>query len=594
MGTNLQTFPIQFKGGLISNMTPLALGAQAIGAATILQNFEPDKEGGYSKMKGYAKYSSTAVPGAGSILGLKVVSSGRVIASRKVDAAAVTALQTVTANVNGAVSSSANVAVDGNSGTIAVGQTVTGTGISTTVKVQTVTNQNNIVLDTAVNLSNDVALTFGTIGTADLNKTAYYYSTGTTWTYLHHGASTNTEKSRHASFNFTGDEKTVFVDGKNFPVAYNKSGNTMSEITGSTDAQAASSVAIFKNTAFYAKDNNIFFTAPFTVDDFDVADGAGSLGVGFDVTGMVVFREQLIIFTTNTIKRLVGTTAADFRLEPITEKIGCINGDSIQEVGGDVLYLSPDGIRFLGSTDRIGDFALDVASDNIFKDAQDFLSFSNEFCSVTIKNKAQYRIFAYVDSQQSASAKGLIATKFSAQGAGGISWATIKGIKAKVADSIYTGDTESIMFGNDAGFVYVMDSGSSLDGSDIESIYETPYMPITDSQTRKTLYKSTFYIQPTGTMSMELRLKFDYDQRSFTGVIQPNAVTISTSGSGLAVFGGATFGGSQTYGAILDTVYPTNLVGSFKTVAMRITDTSTNPTFTLDTAVLEFRQNDRQ
>ena len=593
MGTNLQTFPIQFQGGLISNMTPLALGTQAIGAATILQNFEPDKEGGYSKIKGFTKFTSTVLPGEGSVLALKVVSSGRVVASRKINAAAVTALQTVTANVNGAVSSSTSVAVDGNSGTIAVGQTVTGTGISGTVKVSTVTDQNNIVLDTAVSLSDDVALTFGTLGTADINKTAYYSSTGGTWTYLHNGASTNTGKARHASFNFTGDEKTVFVDGKNFPALYDKTSNTMTEITGSSDAQASTSVAIFKNTAFYAKDNNIFFTAPFTVDDFDVADGAGSIGVGFDVTGMIVFREQLIIFTTNTIKRLVGTTAADFRLEPITEKIGCVNGDTIQEVGGDILYLSPDGIRFLGATDRIGDFALDVASDNIFKDAQEFIALSSEFSSVTIRNKAQYRIFAFVESQQAASAKGLIATKFSAQSAGGVGWATTKGIKAKVADSIYTGDTESVMFGNDDGFIYIMDSGNSLDGDNIEAIYETPYMPITDSQTRKTLYKSTFYIQPTGAMSMQLALKFDYDQRSFTGVIQPDAVTISTSGAGLAVFGNATYG-AFVFGAILDTVYPTNLVGSFKTVAMRITDTSTNPTFTLDTAVLEFRQNDRQ
>lgn len=64
------------------------------------------------------------------------------------------------ANVNGAVSSSANVAVDGNDGTIAVGDIVTGTGISGIVRVQTVTNQNNIVLDTAVSLSDNVVLTF--------------------------------------------------------------------------------------------------------------------------------------------------------------------------------------------------------------------------------------------------------------------------------------------------------------------------------------------------------------------------------------------------------------------------------------------------
>lgn len=67
---------------------------------------------------------------------------------------------TATADVNGAVSSSTNVNVDGNSGTIVVGMVVTGTGISGTVRVATVTSQNALVLDTAVTLSDDVALTF--------------------------------------------------------------------------------------------------------------------------------------------------------------------------------------------------------------------------------------------------------------------------------------------------------------------------------------------------------------------------------------------------------------------------------------------------
>ena len=33
------------------------------------------------------------------------------------------------------------------------------------------------------------------------------------------------------------------------------------------------------------------------------------------------------------------------------------------------MYLAPDGLRLLSATDRIGDFALDVASDKIFKDS---------------------------------------------------------------------------------------------------------------------------------------------------------------------------------------------------------------------------------
>ena len=49
-----------------------------------------------------------------------------------------------------------------------------------------------------------------------------------------------------------------------------------------------------------------------------------------------------------------------------------------------------------------------------------------------------------------------------------------------------------------------------------------------------------------------------------------------------------------TYGGELDKIYNTNLIGSAKTIAIRIEENSTNPTFTLDTALLEYRQNDRQ
>ena len=70
--------------------------------------------------------------------------------------------------------------LDTNVGTIAVGDVVTGTGItgspSGIVRVQTVTSQTNIDLDTAVTLANDAVLTFdGTnkmfVGQLDVSKT---------------------------------------------------------------------------------------------------------------------------------------------------------------------------------------------------------------------------------------------------------------------------------------------------------------------------------------------------------------------------------------------------------------------------------------
>ena len=531
MATQWTTFPMEFKGGLISNLTPLQQGTNAVGSATILQNFESDREGGYSKLKGYSKFSTTAVPGTGEVLAMKVVSSGRVVVARKVNAAAVAA--------------------------------------------------------------------YGTLASGDLNKTAYYHGTGTTWAHVGTSSSTNTLKARYASFNFTQEDKTIFVDSKSFPVIFNASGSTTTALTSSnsSDVQGAENVVVFKNHAFYSKGSKIFFTAPNTVDDFATGNGAGTINVGFDVTGMIGFREQLIIFTTDTIKKLVGNTSSDFKLEPITDRIGCINPDSIQEFGGDIAYLSPDGIRLLSATDRIGDLALDVASDNIYKDANAFIAQTDVFCSVLVRGKSQYRLFAYIPSVQAASATGLIATKFVAQGGSGISWSTTKGLKVNVADSTYSGAQETIMFGNDDGFCYKMDSGNSFDSSPIESIYESPFMPITDPQVRKTMYKLTLYAQPTGTMNLSLNFKIDFDSSNDPSIIQPSTITVSSAaaGGGVFLFGqsGAVYGGAK-FGGVLDQIYKENLVGSFKTVSMRITDNSTNPTFTLDTAVLEYRQNDRQ
>ena len=56
MPTNRETFPIQFSGGLITNMSPLQQGLQMPGSARILRNFEPSIEGGYKRILGYDKY----------------------------------------------------------------------------------------------------------------------------------------------------------------------------------------------------------------------------------------------------------------------------------------------------------------------------------------------------------------------------------------------------------------------------------------------------------------------------------------------------------------------------------------------------------
>ena len=67
---------------------------------------------------------------------------------------------TAQASVNGSTSSSTAVVVDNNIATITVGDVVTGTGVSGTVTVVSLSNQNNLVLSSNQSLTNDVVLTF--------------------------------------------------------------------------------------------------------------------------------------------------------------------------------------------------------------------------------------------------------------------------------------------------------------------------------------------------------------------------------------------------------------------------------------------------
>tara|TARA_R100000234_G_scaffold99345_1_gene67975 strand:+ start:1671 stop:2582 length:912 start_codon:yes stop_codon:yes gene_type:complete len=69
-------------------------------------------------------------------------------------------LITATASVNGATTSSTSVTLDGNSGTITAGMTVTGGNISGSVTVSTVTDQNNIVLSAAQTFADNTSLSF--------------------------------------------------------------------------------------------------------------------------------------------------------------------------------------------------------------------------------------------------------------------------------------------------------------------------------------------------------------------------------------------------------------------------------------------------
>ena len=166
------TYQFEFAGGLITNLSPLQLGSRLPGSARVLRNFEPSIEGGYRRVEGFTKFDTAHVPPYGDprVQGASQSGTDLDIANIFTSPVAGDTLtlthataqinNTATAVVNGTVSSSTSVAVDGNSGSIVVGMVVSGTGVDSSITVTTVTDQQNIVISSAQSIANDVALTF--------------------------------------------------------------------------------------------------------------------------------------------------------------------------------------------------------------------------------------------------------------------------------------------------------------------------------------------------------------------------------------------------------------------------------------------------
>lgn len=655
MPTAWETFPVELRGGLVTNISPLQQGLQSPGSARKLVNFEPSVQGGYRRILGFEKTSETFVPTFGSV---RVQGSGQTGTTLLVadihDTPAAGDVLTIGANTYTVVSASfssvlktasivitpalavspadkatvifsnrdmlidgilffnsqalvqrggnlyrgfsgawskVNIPSYGTTVTPTVGQTGASFTISGIVGQPQAGDTFYIAgIEKVYTLSADPVVTAGsaTVSVTPNLNSATTLNAPVVWLS---SSRSGADRLRFARHDFTGTKTIIGVDGVNKPFRYTAGSyevlhNAPSDVVGATH------VVEFKSTLFYANGNKIAFTAPLTDGDFSAANGAGVISLPHEVTGMIVFREQLIIFSRSKIHRLVGNTISDFNLQPISLDIGCIYEDTIQEVGGDIMFVATDGVRFLSATDRLGDFNLAVASRSIQPEATNFFTRYTSFASCVVREKSQYRLFGFNEAITPDSSQGLLATQFSDQSTENIAWAELGGFKVYVVDSIYSAllGEEVVIFAHSDGFVYQMEKGNSLDGEDIISTFYTPFFSFTDPRIRKTFYKLNTYVDPMGSVTGTVELKLDFDQ---PGTIQPNSLTISNLSSPASFFGTSTFGIS-TYGGRLVTLFNNQLVGSGFTASLAYNFQGQHPPFSLDAIVVEFQPNDRQ
>jgi hypothetical protein len=398
---------------------------------------------------------------------------------------------------------------------------------------------------------------------------------------------TGVTKVRFTKYNW-GNAKVLLTDGVNPAATYD--GTTYTQITHATAPSAPKYSTMFKNHMWLAGDStepqNVYFSAPYDETDFSPASGAGVVNVGFDVVAIKPFRCTLYIFGTTNIRKLVGDNISNFQLQEVTDNLGCMATDSVIEIGGDLLFLSQDGLRPVSATDRIGDVNLETVSkdiQSIFTDIVFDIDLDTLNAAV-IRQKSQFRyFFGGTDTQ------GIIGGFREINGGIQFEYGQLLGISATCADSGYIGQYEYVIHGNTDGKVHRQEQGNDFDGGNIFSLFQTPYYHMEDPEQRKIFYNVATYLRSEGDNEIVMSMLYDYDDFL---TLNPSDFNLVTEGAA-AYYNEALYNSTAIYDGNPSPVQRSNISGSGKSAAIRYVTNSTDASHSVQGIVITFGVGDR-
>lgn len=409
---------------------------------------------------------------------------------------------------------------------------------------------------------------------------------GSSWTEIDTGR-TSAGTYDFERFNFDGNDKLIVVDGNNAPTVFNTSFSATD--VSESSVSGAKFVTAFKDHMFYAGKSStpqeVVFSQPFDEDAFSSGSGAGSVKVDDTVTGLKVFRDNLFIFCENRIFQMTGSSSSDFAVKPVTRNIGCVNGQTIQEFAGDLIFLGPDGLRTIAGTARIGDVELGTISSNVQSIFDTNLSDAGSFTSIVIPEKTQYRIFFTKSGVAENATGGIICVLRGQQ----FEFAELKGIRPTATDTFVSSGNVIAIHGSGDGFVYRQESGNDFDGTAILGRYRSPDLTMNDPGIRKNMQRVIVNYAPESSIDADLFIRYDYESRESA---RPAAYPLDSSDIA-AIYGTATYGSassaSGTYGGASQPLVRQPVEGSGFAVALRVNDGGTTAPYSLKGFQLEYQ-----
>tara|TARA_B100000424_G_scaffold206244_1_gene163424 strand:+ start:2064 stop:3668 length:1605 start_codon:yes stop_codon:yes gene_type:complete len=415
----------------------------------------------------------------------------------------------------------------------------------------------------------------GVIVTAGTN--IYFSNTGTSWLQINR-SSVASSGDNHTAFTgrsvlartsqgqcqfalFEGatfDYGQVFIsDGVNKPFAFRMEGTgALTDRTFFAEEVTVTGTKGVKYVTIHDKHliaagvednlNTIFYSGTLDPTDF-TSTGSGSIVLEDQIEGIKGFRDELFIFCKNSIFKLVNiNNSSTVAIVPVTKNVGCLSGYSIQEIGGDLIFLAPDGLRTVAGTARIGDVELGTISQSIQPTITNLAENINSFIinSVVIREKSQYRLFYTNTGTSNSVQRGVIGTLRP----NGFQWSETRGIEVTgIGSGFDQNGVEQYYHGDTDGFVFLHDSGNDFNGSNILARYATPDYDYGDLGTLKTLHYLKLSASAEGVVEPNVQVRFDYGS---TDIPQPNIFDLGIvnppADFGDAVFNVNVFGGAKS------------------------------------------------
>lgn len=282
----------------------------------------------------------------------------------------------------------------------------------------------------------------------------------------------------------------------------------------STGGQKGKYISLYKDSLFIAGDtanpSRLYYSGGGDkLEDFTIGGGGGFIDVskndGQQITGMIVFKDSLLVFKERSIYQFTFTSAGLPSVTQVNPGVGCVAPRSIVAVENDVFFASEFGIYTVGNE---AGFSFDVLRTNELSakersryqtiDPAYIQNISAVYAKVQNKNLV---IFSYTPSGSTTNSKALVYDRER------LSWYPWDNIKANCW-AVYKGTdgVNHVLYGDDSsGYVVEALTGTDDMGTSIPSEFTLKSVSFKETNTYKRLkYIDLVLRKPQGTITLSI------------------------------------------------------------------------------------------